>query len=127
MKRPTWEIPLGKHIELYCLAPRYRFAKDKSNRGKKVKCTKTYEIVDSDRMGLRKGDIIKFDTYYCHAPKYAKGHMAVILERYRITKQKPIGVFRDYGAVLMMLGGKKKGRIFKKSSVFMGKSNKMIW
>lgn len=118
MERPTWEIPIGKVITelLTC-----RRSKTKSGI-----CKKTYEIVDNDRMTLRKGDIIKFSSYISRKyPLYAYGEFGVVLERYRIKKEKPTGTFYDYCTVIMMLTGVKKGHITKMGSMKLGTSDKL--
>ena len=131
MKRPTWDIPLGKHsIVWYDKGPqRYRGFRNKpSKKVIKRKITVKYSIVDNKRLKLRKGDIIRFEKDPCHGkiPLYAIGQFAVILERYKIRKEKHFGIFNDYGAVIMMLTGKKKGYISKFSSSKMSSSNKLI-
>ena len=80
-------------------------------------CIKTYEILHSTDLALSKGDIIRIPKD-CKAniSKHSYGEFAVVLERYRITKEKPSGNFHDYGSVLMMLTGKNKGHIFKIAS-----------
>lgn len=75
------------------------------------KSNKRWEIVkDNKRLKLRKGDIIKipFNSSY---PEFAKGQLAVILDRYRIVTPSFHGYFYDYGMIFMYLTGKKKGEI----------------
>lgn len=98
------------------------------------------EIVeDSESLKWRVGDIIIFisgyhkeddwrDWYlkeedkhkYCSrnhsVPIYAGVKLAVITERYKWIKIKPMGKFRDYGKRVMMISGSKKGNLRK----FMG-------
>lgn len=68
-----------------------------------------YQIVDNNKLKLRKGDIIRIpntDSF----PKYARGEFAVILERYRYTKHKYL-IYHDYGCVVMFVSGERKGHI----------------
>jgi hypothetical protein len=44
-------------------------------------------------------------------PMYAHHQYAIILNRYRWTKQKYDKVFRDYGSIIMMLSGRRAGHI----------------
>ena len=141
MKRPTWDIP-DEPIFTTCelkiplqafLSTRSIKSKRKRNEVRKQlrrhsECTKTYEIIDNDKLFLRKGDIFKFEETPCvgKLPLYAIGQFGVILERYRIFKQKSIGSFNDYGAVVMMLSGKRKGHIAKFSSSKMAKCDSLI-
>jgi len=122
MKRPTWDIPIDKEIEFSSSFPNNRFISRRP-----VQCAKKYEIVDSDKMTLRKGDIIIFrGDVPGKYPRYAIGEYGVILERYRITKYKGLGEYKDYGVVVMMISGKKKGHIFKMSSMKIGNSEKLL-
>lgn len=92
-------------------------------------------VPDSKRLYLRKGDIVKFD--FCrmkpwqthwkdwfmtkedfrqswrknpNIPFYASEQFAIIAGNYRIVKFK-YATFSDYGRILMMLTGDKKGYI----------------
>jgi len=70
----------------------------------------TYEIVNSDRLRLTKGDIIRFNNQWLFK-KDIRGEFGVILERYRIIKQKLNGTFKDYYAVVLITTGKLKGQL----------------
>ena len=70
----------------------------------------TFQRVDSDRLNLRRGDIIKFNTKW-NFKKEVRGKYGVILERYRIIKQKLNGTFKDYYAVVLITSGKLKGQL----------------
>jgi len=122
MKRPTWGIPLGKKIK--GMWNPYNRMKTKSDG---IEYTKTYEIVDSEKMTLRKGDVFQFRTSIPNKfPNYAVGEFAVILERYKITKFKN-HTYNDYGSVVMMLTGKKKGHIFKVQSAKISVSERLTF
>ena len=113
----------------------------KSYRRGKIKKTVQY-IRDNERLKLRKGDIIKFNSgiidsplndwrdwflkpadkkelynYDKRIPKYARNQFAIVMARYKITKYK-YREFSDYGLVLMMLTGKKVGHIRKFYTVY---------
>lgn len=95
-------------------------------------------LPDSKRMVWRKGDILLFGKGYINRrfydwrdwfltkkekekyqisipeiPKYARSQLAVIICRYRITKTKMSGIFRDYGSYVMMISGIVPGHIRK--------------
>jgi len=119
MKRPIWDIP---NEPIYTKSKRFGWNDSECD------CKKTYEIIDSDKLELRKGDVIRLpkDTRYRRYAKDSHGEYAVVLERYRITKEKPHGKFYDYGCVLMMITGKNKGNIFKASSMAIGSALKYL-
>lgn len=100
-------------------------------------CTKMY-LKDSEFFNFRKGDIVKFencrikpryeswqkwfmtkDDYIKtwkkkpNVPYYSSKQLAVIIARYKLIKQKSVfnRIFKDYGCVVMMLTGEKKGHI----------------
>lgn len=69
-----------------------------------------YQIIDSPRLTLRRGDIILLpDSYW--VPKYAKKQFAVVLERYQQTKTSGSIIFYNYKAKVMMLTGPRKGHV----------------
>lgn len=95
-------------------------------------------LPDSKRMVWRKGDILLFGKGYTNRrfydwrewfltkkekekyrrfspeiPKYARSQLAVIMCRYRITKNKMSGTFQDYGSYIMMISGTAPGYIRK--------------
>ncbi len=77
--------------------------------GSHIDCTYTFKkLKDNDRLGKRVGDIIRFDYRFGKL----KGYFGVILERYKILKEKPIGTFNDYGAVVLISNGKRKGEVY---------------
>jgi len=74
---------------------------------------KIYEIVEpNEKSRLNRGDVLFLDNWYTVRGDY-RGQMVVVLDKYRITKFKPHGLFRDYHAVVMILSGEGKGRIRK--------------
>ncbi len=109
MKRPKWEIPEGK-IETTCETHKFGY-------GRRQKCIKKYEIIDNDKLKLRRGDIIRIPKDRYELSRHYREQFAVVLDRFKITKNKPHGTFIDYGVVLMMISGDKKGNIFKAGSM----------
>lgn len=72
-----------------------------------------YEIVeDNPRLGLRKGDIVRF-SHSPIFPKEIRGEMGVVLERFKLVKDKGYHTFQDYGAIVMIITGEMKGKIRK--------------
>ena len=70
----------------------------------------TYQIVNSDRLKTKRGDIIQFDC--CTFKKAVRDEYGVVLERYRIIKQKENGLFKDYYAIVLVTSGKLKGTLY---------------
>jgi hypothetical protein len=93
---------------------------------------------DSPRQYWRKGDIVRFDNgkkdsmgdtwqqwfmteedylntlpWNGLTPKYAEKQYAVVAGRYRVVKDKHGYIFKDYGVIVMMITGSKKGHIRK--------------
>jgi hypothetical protein len=76
-----------------------------------------YDIdLKSKTVKTRRGDLIKLPSGYKPGinwvPKNIQGEFAVILSRFRITKYKSCGIFKDYFARVMVLTGKKKGQCY---------------
>lgn len=95
------------------------------------------EIVkNSTKLKWRKGDIIIFNSGFLKmgdwrdwflkeedkhkhcsinysVPRYAGKKLAMVIERYRWVKIKPTNTYRDYGKVLLLLNGSKKGKMRK--------------
>ena len=118
----------GKYISYW---GRYGHQKNEYHR--------TVEYLDDNpRQYWRKGDIIRFDDGKKHpwkkdwknwfmkkkdyinslpwhglTPRYAANQYAIIAGRYRVVKDKYGYFFSDYGAVIMMLTGEKKGHMRK--------------
>jgi len=67
-------------------------------------------VEDSPRLRLREGDIIKFNNSIRY-PSYARNQLGIILRRYKWTKFKSFGIYRDYGAEVKMLSGRRTGYI----------------
>jgi len=108
-------------------------------RHRKLTYPRTVEYLDDDtKQYWRKGDIIKFDNgrkipwkqtweswflfkddwlatlpWNGITPKYAEEQYAVIAGRYRIVKNKRGCIYKDYGVVIMMITGPKKGHMRK--------------
>jgi hypothetical protein len=75
-----------------------------------------YEVRYSWRQWyLTEKDLQKYIKENCprryHTPLYAQNQYAIILSRYKLTKYKWHGKFRDYGTVIMMLSGSHIGHI----------------
>lgn len=99
---------------------------------------KVYQIVPTQegRMFCCQGDIVRFANAYFpdkswhewflseedkkqyfrkmqHIPAYASAEYAVVLARYKWTKYKWHGIYRDYGSIVMMLTGDSIGHVRK--------------
>lgn len=80
-----------------------------SYRGDSYKYQKEYQVVkDSQRLNLRKGDVVQVSKW-CRS-KYARNQFGVIVGRYRWVKWKGGEPYRDYGAVVLFITGKRKGK-----------------
>lgn len=100
--------------------------------GGNCECVK--EIINDNKGMWKRGDIIKFGSGFLHSydykewflkdedkykylkrdariPKYASNQYAVLMSRYRITKNKHGSIYRDYGSYVMFITGSKIGRI----------------
>jgi len=74
------------------------------------KYQKIYEILEPDgKSRINRGDVVFIDDWYS-VNRECRGQMAVVLEKYRITKYKPHGIFRDYHAAVLIISGPKKGK-----------------
>lgn len=51
-------------------------------------------------------------------PLYARGEFGIVLTRYRWVKEKNFATYRDYGSLIMMLTGSKKGHVRRYYSQF---------
>ena len=113
LREKDYGLPLGKTIDKVACYPYYyhinRHKDKEKHRDSNYKYSATYEIVDSDRLRLRRGDIIKFNSSTFR--KDIKGKYGVILERYRIIKEKINGTYKDYYAVVLITSGKLKGQL----------------
>lgn len=78
-------------------------------RGSTYEYQKEYQKVkDSSRLRLRKGDVVQV-SQSCPS-EYARGQFGVVIDRYRWVKFKH-EIYTDYGATIMFLTGKKKGKM----------------
>jgi len=105
-------------------------------------------VEDSDRCFWKSGDVIQFDIGYrrmygaqdwrswfmpwdeylqyldsnyprsYNMPLYARTELGIILSRYRWVKEKDFGTYRDYGSIIMMLTGSRKGHVRRYYSSF---------
>lgn len=114
-----------------------RYGRTKGHKSHTYHRTIEY-LDDNPRQFWRKGDIVKFDDGIIYpwgetwekwfmikedwlktlprhgrTPKYASEEYAVITGRYRVIKYKFGYEFKDYGIIIMMLTGPKKGHIRK--------------
>jgi len=80
-------------------------------------------VKDNPRLRLRCGDVVQISNS-C-VSKYARGQFGVIVERYRWVKFK-YQIYTDYGATIMFLTGKKKGKLKKFSSCTMSQLSKQV-
>ena len=91
----NYSLPLGKTIIKSARRPYYYYRKNYPKNKKDCDMVydypATYEIVDSDQMRLRKGDIVRISAEVKFR-KNVRSEYGVILERYRIIKQ----VSNDY-------------------------------
>jgi len=115
LREKDYGLPLGKTINKVACYPYYYHIsrnKDKENhRENNYDYRATYERVDSDRLRLRRGDMIRFSSCKWTFKKDIRGKYGVILERYRIIKTKINGTFKDYYAVVLITSGKLKGQL----------------
>jgi len=112
LRKKDYGLPLGKTIKKIASCPYYYYKFDRKNNkyeNNKYEYQATYQKVDSDRLRLRRGDIIRFDS--CTFRKKIRGKYGVILERYRIIKEKLNGTFKDYYAVVLITSGELKGHL----------------
>ena len=113
LQKKNYGLPLGETIMKLAFYPqshRFGFSKVCKHKNNKYEYPATFQIVDSDRLRLRKGDIVQFSNLRVFR-KDIKGQFGVILERYRIIKQKMNGTFKDYYAVVLIISGKLKGNL----------------
>lgn len=98
-------------------------------------------VKDSNRCFWKSGDILQFDIGYRRSfrvaewrswfmpwedylqylndnlprnknvPLYARTELGIVLSRYRWVKEKDFGTYRDYGSIVMMLTGRRKGHV----------------
>jgi len=110
LRKKDYGLPLGRTIDKIGEYPIYYHHKFNRKGGKKSYVySATYERVDTDRLRLRRGDMIKFCSSTFR--KDIRGKYGVILERYRIIKEKLNGTFKDYYAVVLITSGKLKGQL----------------
>ena len=112
LRKKDYGLPLGRTIDKVAQYPYYYHRTHRKNISKEdnhYEYSATYERVDTDRLGLRRGDIIRFNSYTFR--KEVRGKYGVILERYRIIKEKLNGTFKDYYAVVLITSGKLKGQL----------------
>jgi hypothetical protein len=111
LRKKDYGLPLGRTISKFALYPHYYYHRAHKDNGEDTtyEYDATFERVDSDNLSLRRGDIIKFSEFKWG--KEVKGQFGVILERYRIIKEKLNGTFKDYYAVVLITSGKLKGKL----------------
>ena len=107
LREKDYGLPLGRTVSKWATQTWYN--RTNRNLPEYYDYPATYERVDSDRLRLRRGDIIKFESSTFR--KDIQGKYGVILERYRIIKRKNIGTFKDYYAVVLIVSGKLKGQL----------------
>jgi len=105
----NYGLPLGKTITKQASHPWYSRSRTRGSNNL-YDYQATYERVDTDRLRIRRGDIIKFNSEISFK-KEVRGKYGVILERYRIIKEKLNGTFKDYYAVVLITTGKLKGQL----------------
>jgi hypothetical protein len=109
LREKDYGLPLGKTITKFARYP-YYFGRDmKEQTLSSYEYEATFERIDSDKLRLRRGDIIKFSNF--SFGKKVRGQFGVILERYRIIKNKLNGTFKDYYAVVLITSGELKGQL----------------
>jgi hypothetical protein len=73
----------------------------------------TYELVsDSPRLNHRVGDVIRFTLNNSVFREDIRGEYGVILIRYKIIKEKIFDTFIDYYAIVLIISGKSKGKLY---------------
>jgi hypothetical protein len=111
LREKDYGLPLGKTINKVAQYP-YYFGRHNKDSAKTYEYRATYQRVDSDKLRLRRGDIIKFSSdQWCGFRQEVRGEFGVILERYRVIKNKVNGIFKDYYAVILITSGEAKGQL----------------
>lgn len=111
LRKKDYGLPLGKTIEKIAQYP-YYYGRPNKNSPKEYEYKATFQRIDSDKLRLKRGDMIKFSpAIHGGFGKYVRGEFGVILERYRIVKRKLNGTFKDYYAVVLITSGKLKGQL----------------
>ena len=124
LREKDYGLPLGKTIDAVASYPYYYHRERKENHQYDYRAT--YEKVDSDRLRIRRGDIIRFSSCKWTFRKEVRGKYGVIIERYRIIKYKISGTFKDYYAVVLVTSGKLKGQLYNVSCHRLSSLNKQI-
>ncbi len=109
LRKMDYGLPLGKTITKQASSP-YSMRTRGIVRHEYYDYSATFERVDTDRLRIRRGDIIRFASQY-KFKKAVRGELGVIIERYRIIKYKLNGTFKDYYAVVLVTTGKLKGQL----------------
>lgn len=123
LRQENYGIPIGEEITR--TARTYNRNSLMRGKGHNYNYTVEYQFVETNkRLKLQRGDIVSFDQSD-YLPKYAQGQFGVVIDRYRLVKDKYI-TFRDYCCVLMVITGSEKGRVFKFPGSKAGVINKYI-
>lgn len=123
LRQENYGIPVGKEITRTANVS-YRGRPFRRSR-QSYNYTVKYQFVETNkRLKLQRGDIVLFDQSN-YLPKYAQGQFGVVIDRYRLVKDKYV-TFKDYYCVLMVITGSQKGRVFKFAIAKAGVINKHI-
>lgn len=113
LRKKDYGLPLGKTIDKIARYPYYFGRLNKEQTISSYEYKATFQRIDSDKLRLRRGDMIRFSPsdYRGGFGKKVRGEFGVILERYRIVKRKLNGTFKDYYAVVLITSGELKGHL----------------
>ena len=106
----NYGLPLDETVMNTASRPSYYYRTGNNYTGRTYEYPATYHIVDSDRLRIRKGDIVRIADSYIYR-KNVRGEFGVVLDRYRIVKQKVNGTFKDYYAIVLISTGEDKGQL----------------
>jgi len=107
LRAENYGLPIGEK-QTYNASGGHQYGRSK---GKGATVTKYYELLDvSDGMKKRPGDVVRFNNKNVSPSIF--GEYGVILDRYRIIKDKGT-VFKDYYSIIMIITGRKKGTVLK--------------
>jgi hypothetical protein len=112
LRKKDYGLPLGKTIDKIAQYP-YYYGRFNKNSPKEYEYKATFQRIDTDKLRLRRGDMIRFSPadYRGGFGKKVRGEFGVILERYRIIKRKLNGTYKDYYAVVLITSGELKGQL----------------
>lgn len=107
-------IQLSLHKKDYGLPTHHPIMKDsffKADERPPYKAT--YKIIkDNPRLSIRRGDLIHFSKDSQAFRENLRGESGVILDRYKIIKEKTTGTYVDFYAIVMITSGESKGELY---------------